>query len=114
MDVSHSNPNPKAIQLAQRYAMALKRREINYKNIILYGSQARGTADFESDYDLLVIIDEIGPQTREAIVDEAYNLSLEEDAVIIAIPCTVKEFNSPLFQADNFYRNIKNDGVVIS
>lgn len=108
-----SKANPKALQIAYKLLQALKDRNISYHSIILFGSQARGTAELESDVDLLVIVDDLNKYVREVIVEEAFDLSLEENADVIAIPCDVKEFYSPLFQADAFYKNIQNDGVVI-
>lgn len=107
-------PNPKIYGITQKYVKRLRDKAIPVKTVILYGSQARGTATEESDIDLLVVVEEMDKNIRAMIIDEAYNLSLEEDVDIIALPCDIQEFTFPLFQADTFYRNVQNDGVVIS
>lgn len=106
--------NPLALRIATKYVDGLRRKAIPLSKVILFGSQARGTATGESDIDLLVVVDKMDKAIREAIIDEAYELCLQENVDIIALPCDAEEFASPLFQADTFYQNVRNDGVVIA
>ncbi|MCL6478757.1 MAG: nucleotidyltransferase domain-containing protein [Peptococcaceae bacterium] len=114
MDTVISSAQKTALKIAKKYVQALRKRGVSFQSVILFGSQARGTAKPESDLDLLVIVENLNKVLRDAIINEAYDLSLEEDMDIIAIPCDTEEFNSPIFQADFFYKNVKNDGVVIT
>jgi predicted nucleotidyltransferase len=115
MDMTSNNKilNPKISKVTRKYVQRLREKTIPVKTVILFGSQARGTAGEESDIDLLVVVEKLDRNIRETIIDEAYNVSLEEDVDLIALPCDIQEFTSPLFQADAFYRNVQTDGVVI-
>jgi predicted nucleotidyltransferase len=105
---------PEILQIVSKFSRALKERAVPIKNVILFGSQARGTAVEESDIDVLVIVKKLDKRIRAAIIDEAFNLSLQENVQLIAVPCDIEEFNSPLFQVDSFFRNVYNDGVIVT
>lgn len=47
----------KAIEIVKRYAGALQQRKVPVKLLILFGSQARGTAGPDSDLDVLVVVE---------------------------------------------------------
>lgn len=82
--------------------------------IILYGSRARGDAEAESDWDLLVLVD--GPvdhaRTR-AVQHRLLELSLgqEDCPVLSAIVRGKAEWDSPLFRAMPFHANVEREGV---
>jgi len=99
--------NSKILKITRKYVKRLKDKAIPIKTVILFGSQARGTAGKESDIDLLVVVEKIDKNIRETIIDEAYNMSLEDDVDLIVLPCDDSEFNSPLFKADFFIKTFK-------
>jgi predicted nucleotidyltransferase len=103
----------KTLNILGQYVKLLKKRGLPLEKVILFGSQARGNAKRYSDVDILVVVKRLDPKIRNIIIDEAFNLSIEENIDIIALPCVLEEYNSPLFQADHFYQNIKKEGVVI-
>jgi predicted nucleotidyltransferase len=83
------------------------------KGIILYGSEARGEADPDSDIDLLVLLESqesYWDDVRTAI-DALYPLILENDGrPIDAHPVTVEEYEAqvwPLYQA------VKEEGIPV-
>jgi len=104
----------KTFRVVTEYSSKLKENLVPVEKIILFGSQARGTFEEGSDIDVLVVVEKLDKEMRAIIIDEAFNLSLQYDVSLIAIPCDIDEFTSPLFQEDAFYKNINNEGITIS
>jgi hypothetical protein len=71
------------------------------KDVVLFGSWARGDAHPESDIDLLVILDEVSSRRRELDRMDAilWRHSLANDTVVTEIPVSEREYresDSPL------------------
>jgi predicted nucleotidyltransferase len=81
------------------------------KQVILYGSQARGEATEDSDVDVLVVVDDSLdlPAVRNSLSDLLFDFLLETNELIsvIAIPEQLfNTYNSP------FLLTVKEEGVV--
>lgn len=61
------------------------------KEIILFGSRARGDASVESDYDLLVVVDRVDPAIVHGIDEIAGEALLKHRAVISAFPISEED-----------------------
>ena len=80
--------------------------------VLLYGSVARGTQDAESDYDILVLVDETLSRAEEKAVDNAIlELELNYDIVLSTI------YHSKDFwrrhPAMPFHIEVENEGIVV-
>jgi uncharacterized protein (UPF0332 family)/predicted nucleotidyltransferase len=90
---------------SQTKALLLRCRSVvqaAYPNaeIILYGSQARGQAQPESDIDLLVLLDEEVPAAaKRRIHDLLYDVALAEDVVISSIIKSSRKWHLPFSHA---------------
>ncbi len=85
----------RAIKKAVRgYLRAARECGINVKKGILFGSQARGTADKWSDIDLVVIAPELERPAPERLVDRLWILGIDTDSRIEPIPCGVKQWET--------------------
>ncbi len=82
------------------------------RGVVLYGSEARGEADADSDVDMLVLIDGPGDWWSEArkIIDALYDLVLEIERPIHALPVAVEDFNAGKYA---LYRTVQNEGVFL-
>lgn len=85
------------------------------KAVILYGSVARGTAQEDSDVDILVLVDVTPEELRnyaDALSDISTEFALEFLKVFSIIDVSFQEF-SEWKDVSPFYRNVSRDGVML-
>lgn len=83
-------------------------------DVILFGSRARGDADEDSDYDLLILTDGDAGLKREDMFRQAlYPLELETGAVLTVMAYNRQTWDTPLYQIMPFSRNVRQDGIVL-
>jgi predicted nucleotidyltransferase len=83
--------------------------------IILYGSQATGQAQPESDVDLLVLLDEeVSAGTKRHIHDLLYDIAVEEEVVISSIIKSSRRWNLPISRATLLYEVIQEKGIKVA
>jgi len=72
-------------------------RLVDPARIVLFGSRARGDADEDSDYDLLVVLDEVADRraTRIAIGRDLADLPISKDVVVATSAETTGEHGRP-------------------
>jgi len=83
-------------------------------DVILYGSRARDDANKDSDYDILIIVN--GPvdmALKKEILSNVYPLELETGAVLTLIVYNRQQWDSPLYRAMPFHKNVERDGVLL-
>lgn len=82
-------------------------------NVILYGSQARGDAGDNSDWDLLILLDKpvIEQSDYDNVVFPFTYLGWDLGEMIIPVVYTKKEWENSKFLP--FYKNVERDKLVI-
>lgn len=83
------------------------------KNVLLFGSWARGDAHPESDVDLLVVLDEVSSRQRELMnmSDILWRHSLENDTVVTEIPVSEAEYRD---LADPLLARVRIEGISVA
>jgi uncharacterized protein len=65
------------------------------KNVILFGSQAKGIAHSDSDYDVLILLDtDYSGKDENKILDICYDIDLKYNIIIDAHLLSLKELTS--------------------
>ncbi|MBM3475405.1 MAG: nucleotidyltransferase domain-containing protein [Armatimonadetes bacterium] len=81
-------------------------------DVILYGSRARGEAEADADWDILVLLD--GPADADRIARarrQVYEVEWETGEVLSTIVESREQWDSPLTQGTPFRRNVEREGV---
>ena len=84
----------------------------NLYSVVLYGSVARGTDTADSDIDIAVIVLSENAEMHEAMIDLNVDLELEYGKVLSLITIEQDEYNK-WNNISPFYKNVKNEGVVL-
>jgi uncharacterized protein len=80
----------------------------------LFGSRARGTMQFDSDWDILILLnkDEVTLDMEYSITDPLYDLELKYGEVISTSIYSEKEWNSK-YRITPFYSNVMSEGKLL-
>lgn len=83
------------------------------KKCVLFGSVARGTADLNSDVDLLILIQEGDEKTEDEISQIAERISSEESVRIMPDVMEKERFELMEKHGDSFAENIEKEGITL-
>jgi len=82
--------------------------------IILYGSRARGDAEPDSDWDLLVLLDgPVNTERKRTVSHRLYELERETGAVLTPVIREKAQWESSLYRAMPFHWNVTQEGVAL-
>ena len=80
--------------------------------IILYGSRSRGKAGSESDWDLLILIDNpADDECTDRIRHRLYEIEWDSGEVISSIVRNREEWNSNLYRSMPFRQRVQQEGI---
>ena len=88
-----------------------RRLGVHLKQVVLFGSRARGDHVDGSDYDCLLVVDRVSTEVKEMIDEVAGELLFQYNAVFSLFPVSEKEYRQQT--NDPFLRNIRHEGIVM-
>lgn len=97
-------------QVAQEFAVMLRQRlGAHLRQLLLFGSRARGDAQEGSDYDMLVVVDHRTPEFRAIILEIESQLMERYGALVATVLRSEAEWQQ--LQGFPLARNIAREGV---
>ncbi|MCX6584085.1 MAG: nucleotidyltransferase domain-containing protein [Candidatus Aminicenantes bacterium] len=79
--------------------------------VYFYGSRVSRTNRDDSDYDVLVILDEVNPVIRDNVYDIAWEVGFKYDAMISPVLAGKEEFVR--LTGSPFFSNVKQNGLIL-
>ena len=79
------------------------------KQIILFGSRARGDYVADSDYDFLAVVDKVSPEIKEIVDKVAGEFLFQYDTVFSIFPISEEKYRKKTYEP--FLRNIRREGI---
>ena len=99
---------------AIREATSLLKDKFQVKEVILFGSKARGDSDPESDIDLLLLTTTpLHWKDRHAIVDALFEIEMKHDVVIGIVVSTLADWNEGVCTILPLHKEISREGVAM-
>jgi len=114
VESSHQVSVQPVLQTVARIASYLIKRsfERDVKDVVLFGSVARGQVDEDSDIDLLVLLKGAGPRDMtDRLYEVVYPIMLASDTVITVMILSNSEFLAMVAEGSDFARGIIDEGI---
>ena len=81
------------------------------KQVILFGSRARGDFTEDSDYDCLVLVDDVSSMIDNKIIEIAGELLYQHNAVFSIFPIEEERYFRKKF--DPLFMNVRKEGIIL-
>ena len=103
---------PQNVRDALRAAQERLSAEFNVHRIVLFGSIVRGTADEESDVDLLIVLRETPDHpARNRISSIILDINLEHDANLSGLVVDQKAWDEGLVSVLPIHEDVEEEGI---
>ena len=98
----------------EAYQKALKAQFADIiKDIIIFGSKARGSSNGDSDLDILVVIREGDWETKKSVAEPGYMLAIGTEVVPSLIVLTAEEWIYHQDYEAPFWQTVTRDGIPV-
>lgn len=96
-------------------ATSMLKEKFPVKEVVLFGSKARGDDDEESDIDLMLLTTRpIHWRERQAIIHALFDLGLSHDVIFSILVHTTHDWNEGICTAFPIHKEISREGVMAS
>src|SRR5271157_3593685 len=88
-------------------------QQINVREVMVFGSRARGDATEESDLDVLVVVDRLDHSIEKYISECAWEAGFQEDILIMPVAVSMDAVKNTPLSKSVFIKNVYREGVAV-
>ena len=97
-------------RIFDEFVARVKAKFSNVK-IWAYGSRARGDAQWDSDFDLLIVLERVNREADQWIREVAWEIGFENNHVLTTIVLDRKQFEKGPMSESSLVENILHEGI---
>jgi len=108
------------VELAQKEYKLLQKIKKNLDHLIsggsvfLFGSRARGDSKDDSDWDILIITENINEEIKSNILKTLYDIELEENVIINPLILSRNAWENGRFACHPIHAHIESKGILLT
>ena len=99
--------------ILDRFKRLILEHGVPFQRIVLFGSRARGDADAESDFDVLVVVEHLYRPLRVTISRCAWEAGFEDCLLIVPVVVTKEEIEQGAFRSSLLMQAIREEGITL-
>ena len=101
------------LQLAERLKQVLIEHSVPLYKTMVFGSRARGEAQFDSDLDVLVLVEHVTPALRKIISHCAWEVGFAAGVLMQTVVMTREEAEHGPEQSSLLMRAVREEGISV-
>jgi len=99
--------------VVERFKRLMVERGVPLHGTVLFGSRARGESEWDSDYDVLVVVEHLEGTTRETITRCAWEAGFDDCLVIVPVVVTRHEIENSPFRSSLLMQAVRAEGIPV-
>jgi predicted nucleotidyltransferase len=99
--------------VVERFKKLMLARGIPLHSITLFGSRARGDHDPDSDYDVLVVVDQLDHAVRKTISHCAWEAGFDDCLLVVPVVVTKYEIENSPFRSSLLMQAVREEGITL-
>lgn len=100
-------------RVLEHFKRLLVEHSMPLHSLVLFGSRARGDADLDSDYDVLVVVERLDRSLQMTISRCAWEAGFADCLLIIPVVVTREEIENGPFRSSLLMQAIRDEGVLL-
>lgn len=93
-----------------RFKHMLEAHGLELCAVTLFGSRARGDADEDSDFDVLVVVERVTPAVRETVLSCAWEAGFPTSRIVAPVIVSRRELEATPFRSSLLMQAVRAEG----
>lgn len=102
-----------SLKVVERLKEQMRRLDVPVYKTILFGSRARGEAEIDSDVDVLVVVEKLGPEMRKTISYCAWEVGFEAGMVVQTVVRSRAQVEEGPERSSLLMLAVEEEGIVV-
>lgn len=99
--------------VVERFKRLMVERGVPLHGTVLFGSRARGEGEWDSDYDILVVVEHLEEAIHETISRCVWEAGFADCLVIVPVPVTRDEIENSPFRSSLLMQAVRAEGIPV-